>query len=156
VRTIKLNTGNELLVDDEDFEWVSKYRWFEHRNGYVRRNHTFTDGVRRSWMIHRAILNAPKGTQVDHINGNKLDNRRENLRLATPAENTRNRKPPKYNTTGYKGVCPGEGRFKSYIQVSGKQAHLGYFDTAEDAARMYNFWAKDIYGEFAWLNKIKS
>lgn len=101
-------------------------------------------------------MNAGEGEIVDHINGNVLDNRKSNLRITSPSGNSRNRKTPIINKVGYKGVSKVKGyeKYKAYVQVGTGQAHLGYFDNPHDAARMYNFWASDIFGEFARLNTI--
>jgi hypothetical protein len=102
------------------------------------------------------IMNAAEGELVDHINGNVQDNRKSNLRITSHKGNSRNRKTPSINKVGYKGVRKTRGydRFQAYIQVNGIQEHLGYFGNPHDAARMYNFWANDLFGEFARLNVI--
>lgn len=104
--------------------------------------------------FHRVIMSAPSGMQVDHINGNTLDNRRCNLRICTSAENGRNRKPRKGGSSGYKGVCwnkPAQ-KWQARIMVGGKSISLGYFDDEVEAARAYDAAACEFHGDFARLN----
>ena len=100
--------------------------------------------------MHRVILNAPPGREVDHINRNGLDNRRSNLRLATHAQNEAN-KPPRGE---YKGAywCKKSGRWRASIRVDGRLRHMGRFATREEAARVYDDAALEAFGEFAYLN----
>ena len=104
--------------------------------------------------MHRIILNAPKGTMVDHINGNGLDNRKENLRLCTTRENNANQKKNRNNSSGYKGVAKASNcsKWRAYIRVDGVQRHLGNHNTPEEAARAYDAAAKKHFGEYAHLN----
>ncbi|MGM0836007.1 MAG: HNH endonuclease [Bacillota bacterium] len=154
----KLNTssGMTFIIDDEDYEEVSKYKWKSTEDGYVRRNFWLGDKCKYI-SLHRMLINAPEGLCVDHINGNKFDNRRSNLRLATRTENIRNSGPKVNNKSGYKGVSfrKDTGKWKAQIRAFGKKVNLGQFDNKHDAARMYNFWAVDLFGEFAWVNKIE-
>ncbi len=98
----------------------------------------------------------PDGKQVDHINGNPLDNRRENLRICENAENNRNKGLTKASTSGYKGVSlyKRSGTWRAYIVTNYKQKHLGTFDNPIDAAKAYNVAAIKFHGEFARLNDI--
>ena len=100
--------------------------------------------------FHRYVIGAPKGLDVDHINGNPLDNRRCNLRLATRSQNMANTVKK-----DYKGVyVVASGKYKAVITINYNQKHLGIFDTAEQAALAYNEAAKYYHGEFAKLNKV--
>lgn len=94
------------------------------------------------------------GGKVDHKNGNGLDNRRSNLRLATTQQNNFNVGITKRNTSGYKGVYPARNGFVATIRKSGKLYHGGTFKTALEAAKKYNELAKQYHGEFAWLNRV--
>ncbi len=104
--------------------------------------------------MHRQIMKAPKGLEVDHINGNILDNRRENLRLATHSENNHNRSKYSCNRSGLKGVFwyPRANKFQASIRVHGELLYLGLYKKAEDAARAYDEAAVLYHGQFAKPN----
>lgn len=106
--------------------------------------------------LHRVILNARGGMDVDHINGNPLDNRRENLRICTHSQNLINRGANRTNKTGYKGVSyhKRDRMYQAQIIVMYKRIHGGFFKTAKEAAVKYNELAKKYHGEFAYQNKI--
>jgi hypothetical protein len=160
MREIILTNGNKVLVDDEDYEKLSKLTWYFRKQGYAVGNLPSPEnGVYPKVLMHRYILNAPKGTQVDHINGNKLDNRRCNLRIANASKNKANCGIRSNNTSGYKGVTKATGRRKNkpwtaQIKVNYKRIHLGYFETKESAALAYNEAALKYFGEFAKLNEL--
>ena len=102
-------------------------------------------------LMHRHILDAPIGFEVDHINGNTLDNRRCNLRLATSTQNGCNTRRRSDNTSGYKGVCwdAQQSKWKARVQVNGRQYHAGFHDTAEAAYAARCALAERLHGEFA-------
>ena len=160
-KTIELTQGRVALVDDEDYEWLSKYRWFynsSYRQGYANRNLRKADGKRTTAGMHRDILKHcgfdMSGLETDHKNHDKLDNRRKNLRPATFRQNQRNRKRYASNTSGYTGVALASGNrgWHAYIKYRGKQKFLGYFSNPEDAARAYDHAALELHSEFATLN----
>jgi hypothetical protein len=101
-------------------------------------------------------MNPLPGLQVDHINGNTLDNRKFNLRICTAAENTKNTKLKSSNTSGYKGVAwhTGTNKWRAYIVLDNRQKHLGLFKTKEEAALSYNEAALKYHKSFARLNNI--
>lgn len=106
----------------------------------------------RRVSMHRLVVGAEAGDVVDHINGNGMDNRRENLRIATPQENARNRRPM---DGSFKGVKRAGKRWRAMIKVDGgKRLLIGDFDTAEKAAYAYNLAAVLHFGEFAWTNDV--
>lgn len=151
-----------VLVDDEDYEWLSKVNWYFRKEGYAVGNlPSPSKGVYPKVLMHRYILDAPKGTQVDHINGNKLDNRKENLRIANASTNKANCGLRSSNTSGYKGVVFAKARkhlptpWAAQIKVNYKTIGLGYFSTKEEAALAYNEASLNHFGEFAYLNTIK-
>lgn len=111
---------------------------------YVRINN-------KNKRIHRLILNAKLPLQVDHINGNGLDNRRKNLRLVTSQQNNFNRRPvnSKYKGVAFHKRC---NLWEAKICINQKRMCLGFFKTAQEAARAYNLKAKELFGEFAYLN----
>jgi len=125
---------------------LSNHTWYLCKStGYIRSN------AKGHPYMHRLIMNAPKGVQVDHINGDKLDNRKENLRLCSHRENVLNRPKHKNNTTGYKGVYFNKKRdvYQSFITINGLHKYLGSFQTAEEAYRAYCSAAQVAFGEFA-------
>jgi hypothetical protein len=146
VKEIPLTRGKVALVDDEDFERVSAFKWCFMTAGYAAR------GRKRGMVyMHRFVIEAPKGKRVDHVNGNQLDNRRCNLRTCTHQQNMQNCKVLRANnTSGHKGVAfdKSTGNWKAYINVDGKLVHLGRFPTAELAAEYRNGIAEKIFGEF--------
>jgi hypothetical protein len=154
---IPLTQGCVALIDECDADKVLQFNWTVSVNkkrqlAYVRRNVTVR-GKTRSVFLHRFLLDPPPHLEVDHINGNGLDNRRSNLRLATPAENRRNAKLFANNTTGYKGVRRySKGRWYAEIKAESKPIRLGIFDSKEIAARAYDKAAVEHFGEFARLN----
>jgi len=115
------------------------------------RNTKRTDGRHTTKKMHQHILSGAK--EIDHKNGNGLDNRRENLRSVSRAENQQNRRGLNANnTSGFIGVSPEGNRWRATIRVSGHQRHLGYFDTAEEAAQARDFATREAFGDFARLN----
>lgn len=155
VAEIKLTKGAVALIDREDFMWVSWFKWsLISGNGYARRGDV-VDGKRRSMYMHREIMRAQQGEYIDHINGNKLDNRKCNLRICTNSQNNFNKPKNKNNTSGYKGVFLSHNKSKPFmaqIVCNRKTIYLGYHATAEEAARRWDVEAKILHGEFARLN----
>lgn len=151
------------LIDYEDYKRVIEVgEWILSPQGYVvaliPREDIKSKHKKRMLPLHRFIMNAPKGYHVDHIDGDKLNNRKENLRICTCAENARNRPIQPNNTSGYKGVqlIKSTGKFLAIISINRNQIRLGYYETAIDAAMAYNKAAIKYHGEFAKLNEIPS
>ncbi|GAA5503017.1 hypothetical protein Dxin01_02766 [Deinococcus xinjiangensis] len=142
--------GLFAIVDSGDYEWLSQYYWHVVARNYVRTN---IDG--RGVLMHRLVLGAPKGSVVDHINHNPLDNRRSNLRLCTQRENMKNALPRSKGkeTSRYKGVqrvC--EGKYSAVINHDGKRYNLGRYADEVAAARAYDAAARYFSPEFALTN----
>lgn len=139
---------DRILVDDSDYGLLEEYSWCIAVNGYAVAR---VSG--KVVYMHRFLLQATKGQITDHINGNRLDNRRSNLRLCTSSENAKNQGIKINNTSGYKGVSFDKKRskFHAYIKVNYKRKHLGYYDTATEAANAYSLGALKYHGDFARL-----
>lgn len=150
MRFIKLTNRGYALVDDCDYRCLMKYPWY--RRGYAVRHY-----CGKMILMHREVarrMGLDLSNCIDHVNGNKLDNRRCNLRAATQAENNRNNHVIRSNT-GYKGVSKDKyGKYRSQIGFNGEAIYLGRFDTPEQAAEAYNKAAKEMFGVFAHLNII--
>lgn len=160
MKRIKLTQDKHALVDDGDFEYLNKWKWqFDSKTGYANKKLWIKDGKGKELKIylHRLIMKNPSGKRIDHINRNKLDCRKENLRIATHSQNLMNRNKNSNNTTGYKGVFFDKTRnkWKAEIKHFYKTHYLGRFDTPKEAAFAYNEGARKYHGEFAYLNQLK-
>ncbi len=150
------NPGMTCKIDKEDFDRVSQYKWgvaFMGQQGYKRPYVRTRIGGRKDSVyirLHRLIMNADSDVEVDHINGDTLDNRKGNLRFATRLEQSRNTGMRKNNTTGYKGVSyiARLKKYRAYIVVNRKQTNLGLHETAEAASEAYDAAARQLFGEF--------
>ena len=151
----KHGKGKFALVDDEDYEELMKYRWNVSSKGYATRGKV-EDGVYKMIRMHRVIMKAGTVLFVDHINHNRLDNQKNNLRFCTHQENSMNQKKRKNATSKYKGVHWRKDikKWRSRITINMKRICLGTFDSEIKAAKAYNAKAKELFGEFAHLNKI--
>jgi hypothetical protein len=154
-RTISLAVFNQkgeiagyTRIDFEDLPKVMHDRWHFDAKGYVRSGH-------KGSPMHRRLMNAPAGVQVDHANRCKYDNRRSiNLRLCSNAQNQMNVGCSRRNTSGYKGVSWHKrlAKFQTRIMMEGRAVHLGYFVDKRDAAAAYDIAATNLHGAFAVLN----
>lgn len=159
---IHLRTGEMVLVDPEDYEYLSKFKWGNRRSRSGKgvcavRNAPMVGGRRPSpIMMHREILGLLPGDprKVDHINGNTFDNRKSNLRVATHAQNCQNSKKRKDNSTGFKGVWKEKrtGRFCAEITAEKIRHRLGTFRTAVEAAAAYRSASLFYHKDFARLS----
>ena len=155
MKTISLTKGYSVIVDDADYAELSQYSWHHSAQGYAARRSG------KIILMHRQILNSQPGQHTDHINRNRLDNRRSNLRICTLAQNNRNQKPTG-GSSKYKGVSihnPSKGRkaiyWRTRIRINGKSKVKLFPHTSQGeklAALYYDKLAYEYYGEFAWLN----
>jgi hypothetical protein len=157
-REIPLTQGQVAIVDAADYEWLSQWSWWADWNNnaklfYAVRAEHSCKGFHKIYM-HRQILGLERGDprRADHREPLKtLDNKRENLRLATVAENGHNRGKNRNNTTGYKGVIlhKNSGLYRAEIMVNRKRIYLGYFEKVEDASDAYKAAALEYHKGFA-------
>ena len=147
MKEIPLTKGRVSLVDDEDYERLSRWCW-QVTNGYPSRS-TRAGTI----YMHREIMRPAPGRQVDHINHDRLDNRRVNLRVCTVSENQGNQLARR-RTSRFKGVsfCRAHRRWRAHITAGGRSRALGSFSSEEAAARAYDTAARQYFGEFASLN----
>ena len=141
------NSPAEALIDSSDLHIVSQHNWRISTKGYA-----VTSVQGSQTQMHRLLLQPPPDMQVDHINRNRLDNRRQNLRVVTHQQNCMNRGA--LSASGIKGVGyhRQQGVWQAYIAMDGKQRYLGKYRTALEAAKAYNTAASELFGEHAVLN----
>jgi hypothetical protein len=145
--------GYKIQIDDEDSDRVLAHSWWlsssPELDGHVI---CFSTRVgKRIIKLHRFIMGEPAGRIVDHRNGDRLDNRKENLRVCGIGENNRNLGISRRNTSGYKGVSYSKqhGKFRAYIHLEGgHQKHLGLFDDPKIAAKAYQTAALIYFGDY--------
>ena len=158
VREIPLTQGKVALVDDEDYEWLSKYKWRANKksNGYYAT--TLEKNNHKCIKMHRLILNPKNTEEVDHINRDGLDNRRCNIRVVTHAQNMMNCIKHPGTSSKYKGVTwrKDNNLWRVLITINKKTISLGQFKNEIDAARTYDEAAKNLFGEYARVNLYDS
>jgi len=159
IMEIPLSQGLVALVDSQDYKELSKYKWSAEKHGrrfYAGRSELNAITKKKTKIImHRFIMNTPKGMETDHINGNGLDNRRSNLRICTRQQNSHNVSKYETNTSGFKGVdfLPHLRRkWRARIMAEGKNKHLGLYETKELAYEAYCKACIKYYGEFSRLD----
>lgn len=141
-----------VMVDDEDYDVLSKYNWQVDKYNSVASHKTDKGRI----LIHRYIMNPSSTEEIDHIDGNRLNNQKSNLRICSSSQNKMNIGPRKDNKSGLKGVSLHKktNKWGVRIMVEGKYKHIGLFLNKEDAAIAYNTEALKSFKEFAWLNKV--
>lgn len=156
MKKIELTKGYQAIIDDEDYDIVSNFKWratIKGRN--IKRiipvRTEMVNGISKTIYLSRFLLGVTdKNIYVDHINRNTLDNRRSNLRECTPKQNSMNIGLRLKSSSGYKGVALDKKDGKWQVTISGK--YIGRYTNKEDAARVYDNKAKQLYGEFAVTN----
>ena len=155
---LRLQNGKEALIDADLASELRKFKWYQLKSGYVIRNEYrgMKNGKRdqATILLHRQVMDDPKGKEIDHVNGDKMDNRRVNLRPCTRAQNSGNHHIlPRNNTSGIVGVNMANRKLKkpwrAFISHKNRQVFLGWFATKEEAKEAYTSAAKKLFGEFA-------
>jgi len=147
MKIIKLTKNQFAQVDDSDFKELNKHKWYCTSAGYAVR-----EVKGKTLLMHRVLLDAQKPFDVDHIDGNPLNNQRENIRIVTHAQNTQQRVHlNKNNSSGVTGICwwKRDGKWRARIYVNGKEIHLGLFAKKEDAITA----RKDAEKKYYLINK---
>ncbi len=158
MKQIPLTQDKFAIVDDDDYDYLMRWKWHAHVNGRtyyaVRRPRHAVKGWKKKGMLqmHRVIMNVPKGCETDHINHNGWDNRKSNLRICTRGENRRNQLPAQRAKSEYKGVGRYPQGWRAKITHHYKTLHVGCYNSEIEAARAYDAKAKELFGAFAYLN----
>jgi len=144
----KYGQGKFAIVDDVDYEHLVKIKWYANLDGYAVKRSRWSS---ESALMHRYLMGTPDGLQVDHINGDRLDNRRCNLRLCNTAQNNRNMRPgARKGSSRFKGVhwCTTRRKWCAMIKDDHRRYNLGRFSSEIEAARAYDRKASELFGEF--------
>lgn len=153
MKKISLTQGKFAIVDDDDYEQLSRWKWYA-----LKRRETFyaVRKYKRKTMIfmHRQILQLTKGDskETDHRNHCGLDNRKQNIRICSKSQNHQNQRPRKLGMSKYKGVVWHKKKWQVQIGHRGKEIYLGRFDNEIEAAKAYDHKAKELFGEFVYTN----
>jgi hypothetical protein len=141
----------QCFIDAQDFDLISQYHWTLHKEGYSIAR---VPGTKRQILMHRLIMGVVDKPcfEIDHINHNRLDNRRSNLRFCTRSQNIANSLKIKPGTSQYKGVYLDQNRFHAQIGINNKRFNLGRFFSELDAALCYDIRARQVFGDYACLN----
>lgn len=147
---IPLGHGKVAIVDREDFDKVDGYNWHLHADGYAVRGWLRSEsGYPGACYLHRWIAECPIDMEVDHVDGDPLNNRRSNLRMGTHRDNLNNRRTGKVGRVGFKGVRYAGGSFTADVQHMGKHYHLGSYATPEFAWIAASIAREHLHGPFA-------
>lgn len=157
MKQIKLTQGQFALVDDEDFEYLNQFDWgaVKGHNTYYAKKSGYDKGKKPQIKMHRLILKITDSkTLVDHKDGNGLNNQKNNLRSSNKSQNGINRGPQKNGTSQYKGVSwiAKSNKWMAKITINRKQIYIGCFSDIIECAKAYDKKAKELFGEFAYLN----
>lgn len=157
-----LTQGKHAIINSDDWDLIKTHKWFAYKNGnnfYAATQIPIGKRKQRMLGMHRVIIGShDKKYVVDHIDGNGLNNTRENLRLCKPQENSKNSSIRKTNKSGFKGVDfhKGSKKWRAQISSNGKKIHIGYFDTPINAHKAYCEFAKKHHQEFANFGHFSS
>ncbi len=155
MKKIPLTHGKFAIVDDDVYLHLSPFKWHFDRHGYAKRTLPIGPFTRKKVSMHRMVAQTPKGMDTDHINGDKLDNRRENLRACTRSQNLLNRGAQKNSTTKQKGVFwyKRYNKYEVQLMVRKVKHNLGYYQSKDEAVRVAADFMKKNHGEFCRAGK---
>ena len=165
MKELLLRDGTPVLVDDEDFDRLNKFTWKLNNMGYPQRTTSYRDAENKMHgthlLLHREVMNARKGQQVDHRDGNLLNCQKSNLRFSTQSQNRMNSRKMRGCRSQYKGVRWNSQRGFWYVRLrvpgdKQKERYIGQFPDEHTAAVAYDLWAHDVFGEFARSNFKKA
>lgn len=158
MKEIKLTQNKVAIIDDKDYDLISQFKWCA--VNYHGCFYASTEKYGKTILMHRLILDVQKGTMIDHIDHDGLNNCRNNIRICTPCQNARNSSKSRFKKSKYKGVwfdeSDGKKRIRSGIRINGKLINLGSFKSEHDAGLAYDEAAKKYFGEFANINNISN
>lgn len=143
-------SGISVMVDDDDYIDLKDYRWYLHPRGYAQAH------IKGKMVLMHRLIMQPGALQVDHIDGNKCNNQRSNLRLVKHGENIQNVPPKINNTSGFVGVSKNGIYWQANIYKDGVRKFIGNFRDKNKAASAYNDVALELYGKNAYLNPIST
>ena len=155
MKEIQLTKGKVALVDDEDFEYLNQWKWCASKNGvgFCAVRSIIIDGKRTTRPIHQFIMGS---ALINHIDGDELNCQKYNMRKCTKHQNNLNKRPHRNSSSKFKGVFwskyGNNFRWRVRIMYNRKTHNLGYFEDEIEAAKVYDQKARELFGEFAWLN----
>ena len=155
-KDIPLTRGLVAIVDDEEYPRLAKHKWCAYPLGHGGHLYGGRKSNGSTVLMHREVMRARRGTEIDHINGDRLDNRQSNLRFATGTQNQANARLRSDSTSGFKGVTWNRriGHWLAQLKIDGRGMYLGSFADPHEAARAYDEAAVKHFGEFARTNQM--
>lgn len=155
MKLLPLTKGFSVMVDDEDYDFLNQWKW-TYQSGYACRNATNPDKTRKPIKMHRLLMNPPDTMEVDHIDGNGINNQKSNLRICSHAENCKNQKVRYSTKTGFKGVDfhTKSNKYRVRITRHYKVHHVGFFSDLQAAVKAYNEASVWLHRDFARPNSL--
>ncbi len=151
MKYINITKGKRVLVDDDDFKFLNQWHWYWH-TGYAARRLNLGINKSKILLMHRALLSVPENKEVDHINGDRLDNRKANLRIVSHQENMQNMKKRVNSTSKFRGVSFHKGAWDVQLWNNGKHIYIGRFKDEIQAAKIADSESIKLFGKLAKLN----
>lgn len=153
MKILKLTNGGHTKLDDRDFEWANQWKWQQNKDGYAIRSGYARYQSGRYIYLHRELLTISETKKHgDHINHNRLDNRRKNLRVCTYQQNNANKSKQKNNTSGFTGVTKSRNTWKAFTYFNNQRIHIIQTTDKEEAAYIRDQFVLQLFGNFANTN----